>query len=158
MSQPNKVPSPVIAVVAEILARRYTHAQLDVRFLEKGAPGEPPEGSKPVKCSAWLARVNTECADPFTVVGELIEDVMELTAPASRWESSEPEDWKADRDRISTQLAKYGLRYQRGAESSVGHWHPAEASPRRYGRATLGLCRSSSTGLWSRSKAILLRP
>jgi len=42
------------------------------------APGDPPEGSKPVKTQAWLRRINKESEFPLKILGKLIETYMEL--------------------------------------------------------------------------------
>lgn len=55
-----KVPNPVLAVIAEVLANAYSHDRLNVLFAQKGAPGDPPAGSKPAKCHAWLNMINAE--------------------------------------------------------------------------------------------------
>jgi hypothetical protein len=52
-----EIPAPVIAVLAENLPNLETHAELDNLFLHADAPGDPPEGSKPVKTQAWLRRI-----------------------------------------------------------------------------------------------------
>lgn len=115
-----KVPNPVLAVVADILSVRYTHAQLDILFAEKGAPGDPPLASKPAKCQAWLATVNAQADDPLAVVGGLIENLMEEDSSASYWGGSlDTDQTKKRNERISAVLAKYGLRYAIG-----GHIYP----------------------------------
>lgn len=113
------LPNPVLAVVADVLSTRYSHAQLDLLFAEKGAPGDPPEGSKPVKCQAWLNNINRECSDPFTVVGGLIENMME-EVPASSFYGGNNEDHIKQRNgRIEAVLSRHGLRYAQG-----GHIYP----------------------------------
>ncbi|MEZ9504926.1 hypothetical protein AB4154_20315 [Vibrio sp. 10N.286.51.B11] len=72
------IPAPVIAVLSNNLAALETHASLDNLFLYADAPGEPPEGSKPVKVQAWLRLINKESDDPLKVLGKLIETFMEL--------------------------------------------------------------------------------
>jgi hypothetical protein len=44
-----EIPAPVIAVLADNLPVLEFHAGLDNLFLHADAPGDPPEGSKPVK-------------------------------------------------------------------------------------------------------------
>ncbi|VVT24339.1 abortive infection family protein [Marinobacter salarius] len=72
------IPAPVIAVLSENMPEMETHASLDNLFSYAEAPGEPPEGSKPVKVQAWLRRVNKESGQPLTVLGRIIECYMEL--------------------------------------------------------------------------------
>ena len=73
-----EIPAPVIAVLADTLFDIESHAGLDSLFLYADAPGEPPEGSKPVKTLAWLRRINKESEFPLKVLGMLIESYMEL--------------------------------------------------------------------------------
>lgn len=73
-----KIPAPVIAVLSDNLCDIETHASLDSLFLYSDAPGDPPEGSKPVKTQAWLRRINMESELPLNVLGKLIEPYMEL--------------------------------------------------------------------------------
>ena len=53
-----QIPAPVIAVLAENMPNMETHASLDNLFLYSEAPGDPPEGSKPVKTQSWLRIIN----------------------------------------------------------------------------------------------------
>ena len=73
-----EIPAPVIAVLSDNMPVIETHASLDNLFSYAEAPGEPPEGSKPVKVQAWLRRVNKESDHPLVVLGRLIECYMEL--------------------------------------------------------------------------------
>ncbi len=73
-----EIPAPVIAVLSEHIPEMETHASLDNLFSFSEAPGEPPEGSKPVKVKAWLRRVNKETERPLAVLGRIIECYMEL--------------------------------------------------------------------------------
>ena len=73
-----EIPAPVIAVLADTLYDIESHAGLDNLFLYADAPGDPPEGSKPVKTQAWLRRINKESEFPLKVLGKLVEIYMEL--------------------------------------------------------------------------------
>jgi hypothetical protein len=73
-----EIPAPVIAVLSDRLYDIESHAGLDNLFLYADAPGDPPEGSKPVKTQAWLRRINKESEFPLKVLGKLIETYMEL--------------------------------------------------------------------------------
>lgn len=73
-----EIPAPVIAVLSENMPDFESHASLDNLFSYAEAPGEPPEGSKPVKVQAWLRRVNKEAERPLLVLGRIIECYMEL--------------------------------------------------------------------------------
>ncbi|MBL8885226.1 MAG: abortive infection family protein [Phycisphaerales bacterium] len=111
--QPEKIPVPVIAVVADELANRYSHTKLDLLFHEHGAPGEPPPGNKIDKSSQWLRAINTRSNDPLAVLGALIQELMEVGPPT--WSGDESDKFHAARiERIQKQLAKHGLRYVPG--------------------------------------------
>lgn len=105
------IPSPLIAMVSEILKERYTHAGLDNLFLYADAPGDAPDGAKLSKCKDWLLRCNKdESVNAIAVLGKLLEDYMER-------EFTDFDDKQAitnDREAITKQLAKYGLSYHTG--------------------------------------------
>jgi hypothetical protein len=118
------IPSPLISLVADILSRNETHASMESRFHYADAPGEPPEGSKHVKALEWLRRVNkTEECDPLSVLGKLIEDVMERGADLSFLPNDQ---LREDRERLSSTLATYQLKYMNG-----GHVVHALGEPSR---------------------------
>jgi hypothetical protein len=72
------LPLPLIAVVSDVLAEEYTHQRLNLLFMEAGAPGDVPEGSKPTKCETWLRRIRDEAAgEATTILGRLVEDLLE---------------------------------------------------------------------------------
>lgn len=73
-----EIPAPVISILSEWLPEFETHASLDSLFLYADAPGDPPEGSKPVKTQAWLRRTNKESEYPLRILGKLIEQYIEL--------------------------------------------------------------------------------
>lgn len=113
------IPNPVIGAVAKALSERYTHAQLDVHFRISGVPGDPPPGSKLVKCQEWLMLCNqTEGVDPLAVLGKLLEDFMERLFPESApWATSPPEfeqQWVKEREYLAKVLAHHGLAYFKG--------------------------------------------
>jgi hypothetical protein len=80
--------------------------------MQAGFPGDPPDGNKTQKCLSWLRRANTECADPLSLFGSLIAEMMD----------GEPTEWRLEqyakngdsRERIRTVLGKEQLSYQRG--------------------------------------------
>ena len=80
------IPTPVLSVVASVCAIRETHVALDGLFAYADAPGEPPDGSKPVKALAWLRRTNRDSsADPLAVLGKMIEGHMETPLNEIGW-------------------------------------------------------------------------
>jgi hypothetical protein len=62
------------------------HAELNALFMQAGLPGDPPEGNKTQKCLSWLRRANSECADPLSLFGTLIAEVMDAEPTAWRLE------------------------------------------------------------------------
>lgn len=52
-----EIPTPIIGVLSEQLPNFESHATLDSLFFFADAPGDPPEGSKPVKNSS-MAQTN----------------------------------------------------------------------------------------------------
>lgn len=73
-----QIPTPVIAVLSESMSNLETHASLDNLFLYAEAPGDPPEGSKPVKTQSWIRRINKESKEPLAVLGKLVEGYIEI--------------------------------------------------------------------------------
>jgi len=111
------IPRPIISVVAEILSVVFTHAQLDNMFMYADAPGEPPDGSKLVKCQEWLARCNKDDkVDGYKVLGAILEDFMDRDLPeVNSWSGTEPyKEWKEKRLFLSKALAKHGFSYVTG--------------------------------------------
>jgi Abortive infection C-terminus len=115
------IPSPVIAIVAEIISQRETHASMDNLFMYAGAPGNPPDGSKWVKAQDWLRRVNLdEAVQPLQVLGRLIETCMEEMPPENDSFDEGPHPTKtADQEKIAKILGRYEFQYVKGG-SIVG--------------------------------------
>jgi len=107
------IPAAVISVVADIASTRETHATLDGLFMYAGAPGDPPQESKPAKALAWLRRVNKdEAVEPLEVLGHLIEAYMDQDF------DDETESWAKDpikdKKRITKVLQNAKLQYISG--------------------------------------------
>lgn len=124
------IPSPLIGVIAEVFSEHYTHAEIDSQFAYADAPGDPPDGNKVKKTLEWLRRVNKVSDAPLSVLGSLLEQIMEKdpdegksTAP---WAEDEP--WRdvlrQRQERLAAALGKVGLAYSVG-----GHIGDAHASP-----------------------------
>jgi hypothetical protein len=73
-----EIPALIIAVLSDNLHNIESHASLNNLFMHADAPGDPPEGSKPVKVQQWLRRINKESNYPLIILGKLIEPYMEL--------------------------------------------------------------------------------
>jgi hypothetical protein len=115
-----KIPGPLIAVVSTVLERRYTHSQLDNRFLQAGFPEEVPGGNKLEKCRIWMnsANMSRQIQNPLANVGMLIEEIMEVVP--SHGSLSIIDEGK---ERIERQLDTLGLRYRVG-----GHIYPVNTT------------------------------
>jgi hypothetical protein len=104
------IPAPLLATIADITSSRETHASLNSLFMYAGAPGDPPEGSKPVKAEEWLRQANKDSAvDPLAVAGAIIERYMEAIPDHFNKESVEQ-----DRERLQKALARCELQYVKG--------------------------------------------
>lgn len=111
-----EIPAPVVAVLAENLPIMETHASLDNLFLYAEAPGDPPDGSKPVKTQAWLRRINKEADEPLVVLGRLVEGYIEISdddEETSIWgkTNTEKQDFKK---RLLSIFKRYNLQYING--------------------------------------------
>jgi len=107
-----KIPTPVIAVVGEVIGNYYyDHTRLNTLFMECDAPGEPPKGNCVKKCQLWLKRCNDDPdVNAFSVLGKVIENFMETDV------GIEYEIRLKGRKRVKKILAKYGLSYHQGGQ------------------------------------------
>lgn len=112
MTQP-RIPTPVAIVVGDVLGSYYfSHRTLDTLFVEKGAPGEPPDGSCVQKSTAWLKRASDDVrVDALRVLGGVLEELMEADITRSLPSFDELEK---QRDRVRNVLARCGLIYRAG--------------------------------------------
>lgn len=126
-----EIPAPVIAILSENMPVVETHASLDNLFSYAEAPGEPPEGSKPVKVQAWLRRVNKESGHPLIVLGRLIECYMELPDiedSTSTWSGVPTVDVKKEfKYKLEAILSRCNLTYLTGGVISDGSSAPSRA-------------------------------
>ena len=126
-----EIPAPVIAVLSENMPALETHASLGNLFSYAEAPGEPPEGSKPVKVQSWLRRVNKESEFPLVVLGRLIECYMELPDVAdtdSSWFGSPSVDVKKEfKAKLEAILSRCNLTYINGGIISDGSSAPSRS-------------------------------
>ncbi|WP_151704927.1 abortive infection family protein [Nitrincola alkalilacustris] len=126
-----EIPAPIIAVLSENMPVVETHASLDNLFSYAEAPGEPPEGSKPVKVQAWLRRVNKESGHPLVVLGRLIECYMELPDiedATSTWSGVPTVDVKKEfKAKLEAILSRCNLTYLTGGIISDGSSAPSRS-------------------------------
>lgn len=127
------IPTPVIALVADLVADEETHASLDSLFMYAEAPGDPPIGSKLVKAQTWLRAANKEHPEPLAVLGRIICQYMEdpELAPDYKYDGwgDEPERTvkkRAQVRKIEALLAKNGLQYRQGGYVSDGGMAPSK--------------------------------
>ena len=107
------IPQSVIGALSEILPPCETHASIDSLFLYANAPGDPPDGSKPVKVQSWLRRVNKSAdIEPLEVLGKILERYLDED-PNPLFDDGAK--FKKERnDRIRDALVRSGLTYARG--------------------------------------------
>ena len=125
-----KIPAPIIAVLADNLPELETHASLDNLFLYADAPGDPPEGSKPVKTQAWLRRINKESENPLKVLGKLIEGYIEIPDQDEDNDiffSERPNPKKEFKDKLLSIIDKCNLQYISGGIVSDGRSAPSKS-------------------------------
>ncbi len=125
------IPAPIIAVIADNLYDIESHAGLDNLFLYADAPGDPPEGSKPVKTQAWLRRINKESDFPLNVLGKLIETYMELPDELDtdnfNWGLNISEQKQEFKVKLKNILQRCNLTYHTGGVISDGSSAPSKS-------------------------------
>jgi hypothetical protein len=109
----------LIGTTGPILDAHYTHAELNSLFMQAGFPGDPPEGNKTHKCLSWMRRANVECADPLTMYGVLIAELMDGEPTA--WMQEQYAKEGDAREKIRNVLTKEQLTYQRGGHIIGAH-------------------------------------
>lgn len=134
LSQDNmrrEIPAPVIAVLADNLPTLESHAGLNNIFLHADAPGDPPEGSKPVKTQAWLRRINRESELPLVVLGKLIECYIEIPEQDEKdslfFGSPMPNPRNEFKKKLESILERCNLGYLRGGIISDGGAAPSKS-------------------------------
>jgi hypothetical protein len=118
------IPSYVISAIADTVSQAETQASLDSLFMYANAPGEPPDGSKPVKALGWLRRISKESgSDSLAIIGRIIEKYLEIDIEEepSMWVTQEQIDEKKRRIvKIKQALERAGLSYSQGGILSRG--------------------------------------
>jgi len=107
-----KIPFPVVAAVADVLAAKYTHTRLDFLMKKAGITTEtPPEAGKNKidRARDWLELANSE-NEPLSVLGRAIEEVMEVDS----FGNLAADSIQTLRERIKVALQKHGLAYRTG--------------------------------------------
>jgi len=105
-----KIPVPVIAVVSDVLATRYTHSRIDYFMEAANVQCDPPGGNKVDKTRAWLRFANESSPDPLATLGKVITEFMEVNSSGYASETAlDPE-----REKVNKILGEYGLSYLKG--------------------------------------------
>lgn len=105
-----QIPVPLIAVVADVIAAKYSHANIDFLMEKAGLTLQDFSGVNKVnKVRNYLRLANEGTTDAMDVLGKTIEEVMEL----EKFSYPDP-PIKECRERITQSLAKYGMAYQPG--------------------------------------------
>lgn len=112
MGQP-RIPNPIAVVVGQVLgAYYYNHRRLNNLFIEKGAPGDAPEGNCEDKCIEWLKRASgDQTVDALAVLGGVLEQLMEVDRPPLGQSVKTLEEY---RQRVREVLGRFGLSYHTG--------------------------------------------
>lgn len=124
------IPAPVISVLSDNMSKIETHAGLDNLFLHADAPGDPPDGSKPVKTQAWLRRINKESDNPLIALGKLIECYMEIPEQENvnifTWKPSITSEQEFQQ-KLKSVLERCNLTYITGGYISDGSSAPSKS-------------------------------
>jgi predicted nucleotide-binding protein len=108
------IPTPVIAVAAQVLETHFTHTQIDTLMESLGVAGPPPIGNKVDKLRAWLRNANGDPdprSDALRTLGKVLEEFMEVDPPYG------PHQTQIDgRKRMEDKLREYGLTYIKGGK------------------------------------------
>lgn len=104
------IPTPVIAVVADVLGDLYTHSHIENLMEQAGLPGDPPPGNKVQKARAWLMRANADgVSSALEILGRVICELMEVDPSYGASASL-----SRGRERVREKLAACGLEYIKG--------------------------------------------
>jgi Abortive infection C-terminus len=106
------IPVPVIAVVADVLAMKYTHSRIDYFMEQAGIEATSPPGNKVDKTRAWLKLANQLTPDPLATLGKAIIEFMEVNS--SGYASNA--DLNPERERVNRVLREHGLNYLKGGK------------------------------------------
>lgn len=105
-----KIPVPVIAIVSDVLATRYTHSRIDY-FMELASIAcSPPGGNKVDKTREWLRWANENNLDPLATLGRVITEFMEVNSSGYASDT----DLDLEREKVNKVLGEHGLSYMKG--------------------------------------------
>ena len=105
-----RISPQVIGEIATAFDQAYSHNELTVLFSRLGFPDPEAIGTKPLRVTAWLQRIDADStADAQAVLGRFLEDFMDQTL-----RRIPPENLDRLRNRIHEALAASGLSYHPG--------------------------------------------
>jgi hypothetical protein len=105
-----RIPVPVIAVVSDVLAVKYTNARIDYFMEAAGIECAGPFGNKLDKARTYLRTANEKAADPLATLGKVITEFMEVNSSGYASDTSlDPE-----REKVNRVLGEHGLAYMKG--------------------------------------------
>jgi len=104
-----KIPVPVIAIVSDVLATRYTHSRIDYFMEAANIACSPPSGNKVDKTRAWLRWANDNGPDPLATLGKVITEFMEVNSSGYASDT----DLDPEREKVNKVLGEHGLSYMR---------------------------------------------
>lgn len=117
----SNISNSVIGAVSSVIAAHYSHSELNVLFMESGAPGDAPDENCVNKCSVWLKRCNNDATvDALSILGEVLQKYME-TEPSP---FGLKKDVKEGQNRIIKALAKNQLSYQKNGQIVLAGANP----------------------------------
>jgi hypothetical protein len=105
-----KIPVPVIAIVSDVLATRYTHSRIDYFMGSANITCSPPGGNKVDKTREWLRWANENNPDPLATLGKVITEFMEVNGSGYASDT----DLDPEREKINKVLGEHGLSYMKG--------------------------------------------
>jgi hypothetical protein len=105
-----QIPVPVIAVVSDVLATRYTHSRIDYFMENANIECTPPSGNKLDKTRAWLRWANECNPDPLATLGKVITEFMEINGSGNDLDFY----LEAEREKVKGVLGEHGLVYLKG--------------------------------------------
>jgi hypothetical protein len=105
-----KIPLPVIAIVSDVLATRYTHSRIDYFMEAANIECVTPAGNKVDKTREWLRWANEHKDDPLATLGKVITELMEVNTSGYASDT----DLDPERAKVNKVLGENGLSYMKG--------------------------------------------
>ncbi|MDO6786094.1 abortive infection family protein [Cobetia marina] len=127
----NSIPNPIIGFLSEKLPEYGSHSDLNNIFQQADAPGEPPQGSKSIKISQWLARINKDSECPLLVLGRILSRYLDFQDKNDSFDFicnvdtlEKERKFKCD---IESLLKQHNLTYYSGGIIAVGGAMPSKS-------------------------------